>query len=120
LLNVRDVDIVNVVNVDEVNRALLAANLDLSGLFPRLEALGDAPAVFRLEFGLEELPTGPGVILIRGARQYGKSTWLEGAMRETVRRYGPGTALLLDGDYLGDSDAITRSTSPLGMIRSSR
>ena len=113
MLNVRDVDIVNVVNVDEVNRALLAGNLDLPGLFPRLESLGNAPAVFRLEFGLDELPTEPGVILIRGARQYGKSTWLEGAMRETVRRHGPGTALLLDGDYLVDADHLAAELARL-------
>lgn len=50
-------------------------------------------AVFRLEFGLDEIPTEPGVILIRGARQYGKSTWLEGAIRDTVRRHGAGVVL---------------------------
>ncbi len=83
------------------------------GLFPRLEALGDAPAVFRIEFGLDEVPATPGVILIRGARQYGKSTWLEGALRDTVRRHGPGTALFLDGDYLRDSDQLASELSRL-------
>jgi len=95
------------VNVDSVNTALLNGEVDLPGLFPRLDALEEAPAVFRFEFGLDELPTTPGVILIRGARQYGKSTWMEGAMRDTVRRYGAGTALFLDGDYLRDSDHLT-------------
>jgi predicted AAA+ superfamily ATPase len=107
LLNVLNVDRLNVVNVEEVNEALLAGYADPPGLFPRLEALKDAPAIFRFEFGLEELPDTPGVILIRGARQYGKSTWLEGAIRDTVRRYGPGTALFLDGDYLRDSDHLS-------------
>ena len=104
---------VNFVNVDAVNEALLAGHVDLPGLFPRLEALRDAPAVFRLEFGLQELPAEPGVILIRGARQYGKSTWLEGAIRDTIRRNGPGTALLLDGDYLRDSDHLAAELSRL-------
>jgi len=53
------------------------------------------------------------VILIRGARQYGKSTWLEGALRDTVRRHGPGTALFLDGDYLRDSDQLASELSRL-------
>jgi predicted AAA+ superfamily ATPase len=113
LLNVRDVDSINVVNVDEVNEALLEGNVDHPGLFPRLEALEDAPAVFRVEFGLDEVPATPGVILIRGARQYGKSTWLEGAIRDTVRRHGPGTALFLDGDYLRDADQLASELSRL-------
>jgi predicted AAA+ superfamily ATPase len=116
LPNVADVGIINVVNVDQVNEALLAGNLDLAGLFPRLEALEDAPAVFRFEFGLDELPDTPGVILIRGARQYGKSTWLEGAIRDTVRRHGPGTALFLDGDYLRDSDHLASELSRLAAV----
>lgn len=113
LLNVPNVDSVNVVNVEEVNRALLAGELDLPGLFPRLEALADAPAVFRVEFGLEKLPTSPGVILIRGARQVGKSTWLEGALRDTLRDHGPGTALFLDGDYLRDAEHLASEVSRL-------
>src|SRR5437773_248813 len=100
-------------NVDEVNRCLLAGNLDLPGLFPRLEALSEAPAVFRLEFGLNHLPTEPGLILIRGARQFGKSTWLEGALRDTALQYGPGSALFLDGDYLRDADQLAKELSRL-------
>ncbi|MBI4728407.1 MAG: ATP-binding protein [Acidobacteria bacterium] len=101
-------------NVEAVNEALLAGRLERPGLFPRLDALRDAPAVFGLEFGLDDLPAEPGVILIRGARQYGKSTWLEGAMRDTVGRHGPGTALFLDGDYLRDSDHLASELSRLG------
>ncbi|MGH7859269.1 MAG: ATP-binding protein [Candidatus Binatia bacterium] len=106
-------------NVDAANEALLAGNLDLPGLFPRLEALREAPAVFRFDFGLDELPSAPGVIMIRGARQYGKSTWLEGAMRDTVLRHGPGAALFLDGDYLRDNDHLSSELSRLaGAFRS--
>lgn len=113
LLNVRNVDTFNVVNVDQVNRALLAGALDVPGLFPRLEALADAPAVFRLSFGLDQLPVAPGVITVRGARQFGKSTWLEGAMRDTARQFGPGSALYLDGDYLRDADQLAAELSRL-------
>jgi hypothetical protein len=91
------------VNVDGVNAALSAGDIAAAGLFPHLESLGDAPAVFRVEMGLDGLPTEPGVLLIRGARQYGKSTWLEGAMRDTVREHRSGTAFFLDGDYLRDA-----------------
>lgn len=113
MLNVLNVDTINAVNVEAVNEALLAGNLDLPGLFPRLEALQTAPAVFRPAFGLREVPTEPGVILIRGARQYGKSTWLEGAIRDTVRDHGLGSALFLDGDYLRDADHLASELSRL-------
>lgn len=113
LLNVPDVDSLNVVNVEQVNACLLSGRLEVAGLFPRLEALAEAPAVFRWEFGLDELPEEPGVILIRGARQYGKSTWLESAVRETVRRHGTGTALFLDGDHLRDADHLAGELSRL-------
>lgn len=100
-------------NVDQVNEALLAGNLDVAGLFPRLESLREAGAVFRFQFGLDALPEGPGVLLVRGARQYGKSTWLEGALRDTVREHGPGSALFLDGDYLRDADHLGAEISRL-------
>jgi predicted AAA+ superfamily ATPase len=63
--------------------------------------------------GLDALPVDPGVLLIRGARQYGKSTWLEAAMRDTVRDHGPGTAFFLDGDYLRDADHLSAEVSRL-------
>jgi uncharacterized protein len=106
LLNVLDVDKFNVVNVDDVNRYLSLGMLEEPGLFPRLEALRTASAVFRMEFGLDQLPLEPGVIMIRGARQSGKSTWLEQAMRETIEDHGPGSALFLDGDHLRDADHL--------------
>jgi predicted AAA+ superfamily ATPase len=101
------------VNVDGVNQALGAGNLDAPGLFPRLESLRDAAAVFRVEMGLAALPAEPGVLLIRGSRQYGKSTWLEAAIRDTVRKHGPGTAFFLDGDYLRDADHLAAEVSRL-------
>jgi uncharacterized protein len=69
--------------------------------------------VFQIDLGLDRLPLDPGVILVRGARQYGKSTWLEAAMRDTVREHGPGTAFFLDGDYLRDADHLAAEVSRL-------
>ena len=79
----------------------MALSLGLTGnqgVLPRLEELAQAPYVFKLDFGLAALPEDPGVLLIRGARQYGKSTWLEEKVHETVKRYGPGSAYYLNGD----------------------
>jgi predicted AAA+ superfamily ATPase len=111
LLNVQDVGKVNVVNVDEMNEALLRGELERPGLFPRLEALDDTTTVFRMEIGLEALPEEPGVLFVRGARQYGKSTWLEGAARDTAQRYGPGTAAWLDGDHVRDREHLASELS---------
>ena len=61
----------------EINRLLSEGKIDTPRLFPHLDELKLAPFTFRMDFGLEELPLEPGILLIRGARQYGKSTWLE-------------------------------------------
>ncbi|MBI5525234.1 MAG: ATP-binding protein [Deltaproteobacteria bacterium] len=103
-------------DVNEKNRLLSLGKLDEPGLFPRLEELRAKPFAFKPEFGLAAVPEEPGVIVIRGPRQYGKSTWLEGAARETVQRFGPGTAFLVNGDDLRDADALAdaiRSLVPL-------
>jgi uncharacterized protein len=91
----------------------LQGNIDRPGVFPRLDALREVGAVFRMEFGLDELPEEPGVVLVRGARQFGKSTWLEGVLRDTVRRHGPGTGLFLDGDHLADAEPLAAELSRL-------
>jgi predicted AAA+ superfamily ATPase len=104
------------VNVDHLNDALLRGEIDRGGLCPHLDALEDAPFVFRMDFGLRALPEEPGLILIRGPRQLGKSTWLEGAMRDTVRTFGPGTALYLNGDHLRDADHLSNSLGELASL----
>lgn len=73
--------------VRDVNRLLLGGQIDSKGLFPHLEARSLSPFVFRFGFGLDQLPTEPGPLLIRGPRQYGKSTWLEGHVRPTLERF---------------------------------
>ncbi len=103
-------------NVDQANRALLAGAVDDPAVLPRLHALAQAPAVFRFEFGLEKLPEEPGVLSIRGARQYGKSTWLESAVRSTVETFGPGSALMLDGDDIRDDEHLSHELRKLSAL----
>lgn len=85
---------------NQTNAALSLGRIDVPGLFPKLEALEEAPFQFQASFGLRKLPREPGLILIRGARQYGKSTWLQEQIRLTIREFGPGTAFFLNGDEL--------------------
>ena len=41
-------------------------------------------------------------MMIRGPRQYGKSTWLEQQVADTITEFGAGTALYLNGDEITD------------------
>jgi predicted AAA+ superfamily ATPase len=66
----------------------------------------EQPCTFRYSFGLDELPAEPGIILIRGPRQFGKSTWLELELRRTLEGYGPGSAYFLNGDEITDADEL--------------
>lgn len=79
-------------NVDQVNTHLARGEARVPGLFPRLDELARAPFVFEVDFGLAELPEEAGLVLVRGARQYGKSTWLESWLRRTVETHGPAAA----------------------------
>ena len=60
-------------NVVERNQLYLKGILQGEGLFPHLE-VAPASGFFSWDFGLDELPREPGIIVIRGPRQYGKST----------------------------------------------
>jgi predicted AAA+ superfamily ATPase len=92
-------------NVVERNNLYLKGIMRGDGLFPHLEA-SPSGGFFSWDFGLAELPREPGIIVIRGPRQYGKSTWLEYQLRETLRQFGPGTALFLNGDYVAGPDEL--------------
>ena len=93
-------------NVNQINACLLRGELASPGLFPHLEDLAGSRFKFEMHFGLDSLPEEEGVLLVRGPRQYGKSTWLESRVRETVATYGPGSALYLNGDEIRDADAF--------------
>ena len=55
---------------------------------------------FRFEFGLNELSKEPGSIIIRGPRQYGKSTWLDMNLRWSAEEFGKGSSYYLNGDAM--------------------
>jgi predicted AAA+ superfamily ATPase len=94
------------VDVRAINQHLRAGQIGAPGLFPHLAALRQGTLVFRTDFGLETLPTEPGLLLVRGPRQYGKSTWLEGQLEATIRDSGPASGFYLNGDQLGDTRAL--------------
>jgi predicted AAA+ superfamily ATPase len=93
-------------NVKEKNGLLLQGHVEARGLFPQIEALSAQRVVFEPEFGLDCLADEPGLIMVRGARQLGKSTWLESALKATVMQHGPGSAVYLNGDSLLNADAL--------------
>ena len=93
-------------NAFEVNRLLASGEVRQPGVLPKLDELADERFVFHTDFGLDSLPESPGVILIRGVRQYGKSTWLQARIRESVDRYGAGSSYYLNGDEIRDGQAL--------------
>lgn len=93
----------------EINVALGAGRISDPGVLPKLDELREQPFVMDTNFGLEHLPEPPGLLLVRGARQYGKSTWLQRQIAATIQRYGPGSAFYVDGDELRDSDALVEA-----------
>ncbi len=100
-------------DVRQINEHLLRGELTAPGLFPHLAELARSEFVFRFDFGLHELPLEPGLILIRGPRQYGKSTWLEDQVRATIVRFGPASAFYLNGDELPDAEALVAGVREL-------
>lgn len=100
-------------DIREVNRALSAGKTNEPGVLPKLAELREQPFVMDTGFSISELPEQPGVLIIRGARQYGKSTWLQQQIAQTIKRFGPGSAFYLDGDELRDSDALLEAVREL-------
>jgi predicted AAA+ superfamily ATPase len=94
------------VNVSEINECLLRGEIAAPGLFPHLENLERGALVFRPDFGLDELPEAPGLLLVRGPRQYGKSTWLEGQLRATIVDAGAASAFYQNGDQIADVEGL--------------
>ncbi|HEX4045078.1 MAG TPA: AAA family ATPase [Gammaproteobacteria bacterium] len=88
--------------IQQLNELLAAGIFDAAGQFPHLERLQKAPFQFKINFGLASLPEEAGILLIRGARQYGKSTWLETEIKKTIQQFGPGSAYYLNGEYIAD------------------
>lgn len=87
---------------NHINQELILGNVTRPGVLPHIDNLENVPFVFQHDFGLKELPLEPGIIIIRGPRQYGKSTWLENQIRLTIKQFGPGSALYLNGEEIRD------------------
>ncbi len=106
LANVLTVRYPNVVNVKQLNSLLAGGEIDREDMWPRLVEYEAKASPFLFEFGLDRLPVEPGLIVVRGPRQYGKSTWLDVELRDTVAKFGGGSAFYLNGDELFSQDAF--------------
>ncbi len=102
-VNVSNVNVLNAMDVNPLNQALALGEIDRPRLWPRLDVLAQRPFAFDLDFGLPKLPETPGIIVIRGARQYGKSTWLDSELKRAVMSFGGGSAFYLNGDDCADA-----------------
>ncbi len=89
-----------------INTLLAQGEIEKPGLFPHLARLKESLFVFNIDFGLSTLPIEPGLLLIRGARQYGKSTWLESSLKKTIEEFGAGSAYYLNGDNIASYDDL--------------
>ena len=118
--NAVNVKYVNVVNVKEINIALSQGKIEQSGVFPHLEELQQLPVTFELDFGLSKLPDQPGILCVRGPRQFGKSTWLESQVYETTKSYGPGSAFYLNGDEMLNHQELVQVVNELSLLYSTK
>lgn len=100
-------------DIIEINKNLSLGHVDAPGLFPRLEQLKKSKFQFQIDFGLEQLPKEGGILLIRGARQYGKSTWLEQEIHKTISHFGAGSAYYLNGDNILNQEDLEKKISEL-------
>lgn len=103
-------------NNAEINQHLIDGHIDAPGVLPHWQALKLAPYAFKHEFGLDKLPKEAGVIVVRGPRQYGKSTWLEQQIAETIQSFGPGSALYLNGDEIIHAEGLLEAIRLLAQM----
>lgn len=111
-------------NVNQLNELLARGEVDREDMWPRIVEYESKAEPFLFEFGLRQLPLEPGLIIVRGPRQYGKSTWLDLELRNSARQFGKGSAFYLNGDELLTSDAfygalidLSRAFSPQAKAR---
>lgn len=100
-------------DVKTINELLGRGEIDCEDMWPRIAEMESKAAQFRFEFGLDELPLEPGLITIRGPRQYGKSTWLDLHLRWSVEAFGGGSAYYLNGDEIASADALADEMTKL-------
>jgi predicted AAA+ superfamily ATPase len=100
-------------DITALNTQLAQGNIDQPGVFPHLDKLAKLPLVFTMDFGLNKLPKEDGILLIRGARQYGKSTWLEEQLYNTIHEFGAGSAYYLNGENIAHADNLEEEIDTL-------
>jgi len=100
-------------DVKTLNELLARGEVDREDMWPRIVEMESKALQFRFEFGLDELPKEPGLITIRGPRQYGKSTWLDRNLRWSVQNHGKGSAYYLNGDELNSAEDLVREMAAL-------
>ncbi|PNT85787.1 ATP-binding protein [Coxiella burnetii] len=100
-------------SLTEINEFLASSEINRPGLFPHLDQLERASFIFEVDFGLKTFPTEPGIISIRGPRQYGKSTWLERELRQSIIDFGPASAFYLNGDDILERDRLEQAIQKL-------
>ena len=93
-------------DVRTVNSLLSQGKITEPGLFPHYEQLSKQQFIFEFNFGLDKLPEQPGIIIIRGPRQYGKSTWIETQLKASIEDFGSGSAYYLNGDLILEKDLL--------------
>jgi len=99
--------------IQTLNQLLSQGIVDEPGQFPHLDRLQEVPFQFKINFGLGQLPEEGGILIIRGGRQYGKSTWLESEIKKTIHTFGPGSAYYLNGEYLAGLDQLEQEIMTL-------
>jgi predicted AAA+ superfamily ATPase len=93
-------------DVNSRNRLFSIGDIDREDLWPKIAEFEAQPCTFQFSFGLDHLPEEPGVILIRGPRQFGKSTWLELQLREALENNGKGSSYFLNGDDIANHEEL--------------
>lgn len=93
-------------NVSQFNALLQGGEIEREDMWPRLAEYESSLNPFFFEIGFRDLPKEPGVILLRGPRQYGKSTWMDLQIRDTIEDFGKATAYYLNGDELLTEQAL--------------
>jgi len=93
-------------DVKTINHLLAEGNIDRDDMWPRIIEMKSKAHQFRFEFGLDELPKEPGLIIVRGPRQYGKSTWLDTNLRWSAEDFGKGSSYYLNGDEVATSGEL--------------
>lgn len=101
-------DIFTIMNVKDRNSLFSKGELELNALWPKIEEYRSKRFQFNWDFGLDILPLESGLITIRGARQIGKSTWLEFQIFKTLQEFGSGSAFFLNGDYIYSHDEFEK------------